>query len=37
MESRSGDAPDNEELDVPAEGWKIGVLVGYSCDIMEER
>jgi hypothetical protein len=37
MEFRSGDAPEDEELDVPTKGWKIGVLIGYPCDVMAER
>jgi hypothetical protein len=37
MESRSGDAPEDEKLDVPTVGWKMGVLIGYTCDFMEER
>jgi hypothetical protein len=37
MESRSGDAPKDEELDVPTEGWKIGVPIGYPYDVMAER
>jgi hypothetical protein len=34
MESRSGDALKDEELDVPTEGWKIGVPIGYPCDVI---
>jgi hypothetical protein len=37
MESQSIDAPDEVELDVPAEGPEIGVLIGYPCDIMATR
>jgi hypothetical protein len=37
MESRSRDAPEDEELDVPTDGWKIGVPIGYLCDVMEAR
>jgi hypothetical protein len=28
------DAPDEVELDIPAGGQKIGVAIGYPCDVM---
>jgi hypothetical protein len=37
MESRFGDAPKDAELNVPTEGWKMGVPIGYPCDVIEER
>jgi hypothetical protein len=35
-ESRSGDTPE-EELNVPTEGWNMGVPIGNPCDVMAER
>jgi hypothetical protein len=37
MESQSGVAPEDEKLDVPAEGWKIFVSIMCPCDVMAER
>jgi hypothetical protein len=37
MESRSGVAHENEEYDIPAEGWKIVVLIEHPCDVMAQR
>jgi hypothetical protein len=37
MESRLGVGLKDEELDVPAEGQKIVVRIGRSCNIMAER
>jgi hypothetical protein len=34
MESRSADAPEEVEFDVPTESWKIGVPIGYPCDVI---
>jgi hypothetical protein len=34
VESRSGDAPDVEEIDVLADGWKIGVVIESSCAVL---
>jgi hypothetical protein len=31
------DAPDEVELDVPAEGWKIATPIGYPCEVMTVR
>jgi hypothetical protein len=31
------DAPDEVELDVLAEDWKMGALIEYLCDIMAVR
>jgi hypothetical protein len=36
MESRSRDALE-VEFNGLAEGWKMGVPIGYPCDVMEER
>jgi hypothetical protein len=37
MEFRSADAPEGEELGVPAKGWKIGAPIGYPYDVMAAR
>jgi hypothetical protein len=37
MESRSGVAPEDEELDVPAKNWKIVISIESSCDVKAER
>jgi hypothetical protein len=37
MESRSTDTPEEDELDVRTEGWKIVVLIRYPYDVMTER
>jgi hypothetical protein len=36
MEPRLGAAPEDGELNVPAEGWKIVVLIECPCDVMTE-
>jgi hypothetical protein len=36
MESRYANAPEEEELDVLAKGWKIGVPIRYPCEVMAE-
>jgi hypothetical protein len=37
MESRLVNAPEDLKLDVPTEGWKIGVPIGCPCDVVAER
>jgi hypothetical protein len=37
IESRSMDALDEVELNVPAEVWKIGAPIGYPYDLMAAR
>jgi hypothetical protein len=37
MESQSGDAPEEEEPTIPADGWEMGVPIGNPCDVMTER
>jgi hypothetical protein len=39
VESRQGNAPEDEKLDDPTEGfgWKIGVPVGYTYDVVAKR
>jgi hypothetical protein len=34
VESRSGDAPNVEEINVPADGWKIGVAIRSSYAVL---
>jgi hypothetical protein len=37
MKSRSRDAPEEEELDVPTESWKMSVPIRNPYDVMAER
>jgi hypothetical protein len=37
VESRQGNAPEDEKLDDPTKGWKIGVPIGYTCDVVAKR
>jgi hypothetical protein len=37
MESRSGHALVDEELDILAQGWVIVIPIGRPCDVMVER
>jgi hypothetical protein len=34
---RSGVSPDDEELDAPAEGWRMVFLIGRPWDVMMDR
>jgi hypothetical protein len=37
MESRPGDALEEEDLYIPTEGLNMGVPIGNPCDVMAEK